>query len=455
MGLDSPGAAAGQTSALLEGLGTLGIAHLVTDAWNFRSSHNIGSGATVQGIFGRSNVTLTNSPTWGTNGVTFNGTTQSGSATLPKTQTNCTLIAVFAGAGTQASNAAIAGLITAAGRATGGTGGHIGTILYNGANPIQAAAYNGSTAATLVAPSQMYYQVSDTNFRMYGLTNTSSGNMTMNVDGCLPSEFTTPATVASVASTNAADRVTIASSWSGAAAELFFSGTVAFVMVFNSVLTPVQIQSVYKLLRTTVCSGIPWQNTIYIDGDSQAAATTLGTAGDRWMNKLYLTTAQRWYGKVWQGAPAAGVGMPAASGNTSTQRVAAYAANCVGQKPLVPADKSTYVLCVGVNDIAAGISTDQSMTNINTLLANARRDGMRTVLMGLPDWANAATPVQYSRFKDLQARIRTLSGTVDLYVPLDTKYGRHNLGDFVDGVHLGALAQTYIADFIFAAFPTP
>lgn len=46
------------------------------EGWTFRSAQSMGSGATAPGMKGFMSCTLTNSPTWGTTGITLNGTTQ-------------------------------------------------------------------------------------------------------------------------------------------------------------------------------------------------------------------------------------------------------------------------------------------------------------------------------------------------------------------------------------------
>lgn len=475
LGKDSTSSEAEATAQFCEDLSDLGVLHLVADAWCLRSAFNVGSGATVRGLLGRSNITLTNSPTWGTSGVTFNGTNQSGSATLPATQTTGTLIAVFAGAGSQPTNfAVIAALPSAAGRATAGTGGQIGTIGFNNQSAINCVIYDATSVQTLVSPTYLYYGPSDARFRMYAITNgstTASGGLTQQVDGCLASQmvdnFPTPGVnsggiTTGLATVNAVDRVTIASSWSGAVADLFFNGTVAFVMVFTTQLTEAQIQAIYVSLRKTICAGLAWTRNVFIDGDSQAAADGLGLATDKWHNKLLLTAGQRWYGKCWMSNTNTVSGdsnIPATGGQTSVQRLAAYEGLCPGQKPIVPDDVGYYMLCVGINDVGvSGLTADATFTNIRALLGKAKRDGMKTVLFGLPDWINFQNESRRKEFKALQKLIYDFGssqGAVDLYVPLNIRYSEHSPSNYIDGVHLNPTAQTYIADYIYAAIPNP
>lgn len=475
LGKDTTSAESDATAQFVEDLSDIGVLHLAADAWSLRSAFNVGSGSTVRGLLGRSNITLTNSPTWGTSGITFNGTNQSGSATLPATQTTGTLIAVFASAGSQPTNfAVIAALPTAAGRATGGTGGQIGTIGFNNQSAINCAIYDGTTSLVLSSPTYLYYGPADARFRMYAITNgstTASGGLTQQVDGCLASQmvdnFPTPGTNSGgistgLATVNAVDRVTVASSWSGAAADLFFNGTISFVMVFTTQLTETQIQAIYVSLRKTICAGLAWTRNVFIDGDSQAAADGLGLATDKWHNKLLLTASQRWYGKIWMSntnTVSGDANIPATGGQTSVQRLAAYDALCPGQKPIVADDKSYYILCVGINDIGISLlPAADTFLNIQALLGKAKRDGMKTILFGLPDWINYQNERRRKEFKALQSSIAAFGGSpgaVDLYVPLDTRFGRHNYNEFIDGVHLNAASNTWIADYIYAAIPNP
>ena len=77
-------AASGATN--LTGLNRLAVYLKGQSLWDYgrfypmKSSQNAGSGSTVYGLGGltSNNMTLVNSPTWGSNGVTFNGSTQYG-----------------------------------------------------------------------------------------------------------------------------------------------------------------------------------------------------------------------------------------------------------------------------------------------------------------------------------------------------------------------------------------
>lgn len=456
LGKDTTSAEADTLAQFLSDLADIGVLHLATDAWSLRSAYNVGSGATVKGIFGRTDITLSNSPTWGTSGVTFNGTTQTGSGTLPTTQAAGTVIVVAAGGGSQPTSfASLASLAASTGRTTGGS---VATILHNAGGPIIPYSYNGTSGIAGTTPTYLYYAATDTGFRFHAMTNANAaaaGSVTFHVDGCLASQQTAGGSYTGFVTATNSDRLVVAGSWNGAAAELFFSGTVAFAMVFKTQLTETQIQRIYASLRSTVCSGLQWVRHMFIDGDSQANAFTNSTATDRWHNKLSLTAGQRWYAKTWQSNTAASI--PASSGQTSAQRLAAYEGLCPGQKPIATGDTSYYFLCVGVNDISSNLTAAATMANIQALCSKARRDGMKVILFGLPAWILNTNAQQLAEHKALQGLIRSFgqSSDVTLYVPLDTMFGSWNSANFVDGVHLGPIAQTAIANYIYAAIPTP
>ena len=66
-----------QINTFVRGIKSLGLYNNMV-AWPLRSTQNAGTGVTAYSLggLGSYNGTLTNSPTWGTSGIAFNGTTQ-------------------------------------------------------------------------------------------------------------------------------------------------------------------------------------------------------------------------------------------------------------------------------------------------------------------------------------------------------------------------------------------
>lgn len=90
-------------SQFITGLRKNDFFNSMVEGWTFRSNQSIGSGASAPGLKGIYSFSLTASPTWGANGLTFNGSTQYGSFTaqpLALGSQNHTLVAIWSTAST-------------------------------------------------------------------------------------------------------------------------------------------------------------------------------------------------------------------------------------------------------------------------------------------------------------------------------------------------------------------
>lgn len=418
----------------------LGVLGALQEMWIHRSAYNAGSGATSFGVLGRANMSLVATPTWGVNGLTFNGTTQYGTATLPVGMVTGTLIAISQGdvAG-QAAFASVASIVAAAGRSAAG-GGTIGSILHNNLGGLSTQGYTGAVGTDQIQFATPY-GINDQCFRLFAVAS-DVGPAMANWCDWIRTAHATPQTF-----TNANTMVTNAALFDNPGYSLFYKGTIAVSLAFNVALSDTVMQAIYSILRRTVASGLPWCQRVTIEGDSQANATTNGVDTDRWHNKLMLTAGNSWYGNAYRD-------LQATSGHTSTQRLAAYNSAVFPSRPRNTDDRSWYMLLVGINDLATDVPAATVHANILTMLGQARRDGFRTLVFTLPAHQTLSARQELER-RALNERLRGSGRAVNFVVDLGARFTAWDAALYLDTVHLNPAGNTIVKDLTLAKISSP
>lgn len=420
----------------------LGVFSSLQEIWIHRSAYNLGSGASVSGVLGRAAMVLTATPTWGTNGITFNGTTQYGSATIPTGTLAGSLIVVCQGDVTgQAAFGTPGSIVAAAGRSAAG-GGTVGSIYHNNLGGLQTDAFTGALQTDQLAFNPGV-PITSAYFRFLAFANDGGTAMANWVDTYRTPHVTPRTTV------NLNTMVTNAAGYDNPGYSLFYKGTFAATLAFNSALTDAQMQAIYRILRTTICSGLLWTQTVTVEGDSQAAATNNAADTDRWHYKLIQTPGTSWGGKAYRNVQAVG-------GQTAVQRLAAYSSAVTPWIPKALEDRSWFILCEGINDIAADAKGQDVWTTVAAHLALARRDGFRTMLMTLPahQTLTGFQEVQRRLYNDI-AISQIGRRAYDVLIDLATTFKTWDASLYNDSVHLNPAANTTVANLIVAQLPTP
>ena len=200
--------------------------------WPLRSSQNSGTGTTAYSLGGLGiyDGTLGDSPAWGTNGITFNGTSQYITTTYSPPAGSLAFISVF----NSSTESAL--------RCLGGNLSNINTRGFRlrddaalfGDGSLQSSVRDFFTLGSFVMASALYNRPSDA----YTFKNESEG--------------TIPFGNAALAGTN---NLALFVANDGGFAQ-HFSGQGAFSMIIPTAVTPSQYLSIYSLYKTTMGTGL-------------------------------------------------------------------------------------------------------------------------------------------------------------------------------------------------------
>jgi hypothetical protein len=221
-------------SAFVRGVKDLGLWESMV-CWPLRSTQNAGTGTTAfsLGGLGAYNGTLANGPTWGTDGIAFDGSklmTTSGLVHNPST-TNSSLVAVV-------SSSEVANVV------------------------VIVEMNNGAATGVRIRRDDSRYGISVVNNASSQVITSISGSATANVFAFTAGSFSPSqqfavanGTQSSVATTTLGNANTVSFQLGLAAAN--FSGTNAFAAYFASTaLTLAQTQSIRDLYKTTLGTGL-------------------------------------------------------------------------------------------------------------------------------------------------------------------------------------------------------
>jgi len=242
-----------QINTFVRGIKSLGLYNNMV-CWPLRSTQNNSSGTTAYSLggFGVYNGTLTNSPTWGTGGITFNGTTQYIDTSLTS--------------GFSAFSAfSIATPETVAVTTYEFSKDNLSAPI---ARDFAIRAYSAGNAAGILAnPGAVAISgpAFQTTIRLLCLRgSTSVAKFRRNNE----SDFTTTAGVLTQTSANIA-----IGSQSGPAFGSRFKGTISAAILFNTALTDSQTSAVYALYQTSLGAGLGLP-----DADASAYIARAGVA---------------------------------------------------------------------------------------------------------------------------------------------------------------------------------
>jgi hypothetical protein len=221
-----------QINDFVVGVKNLGLYNNMV-AWPLRSTQNAGTGVTAYSLggLGTFNGTLTNGPTWGTGGITFDGANDY----IPTTLTTASpAITVFSIA-TPASSATIQDEISKDDTSSREwailshfTGNQIALLFNPGVNILTGPAYQSTIRSLCLRASSSVYKLRRNN----------------------ESDFTGTAGTLTQTST----RVAIGSTANGGL--VLFQGTISASIIFNKALTDSETSSMYTLYKTTLGSGL-------------------------------------------------------------------------------------------------------------------------------------------------------------------------------------------------------
>jgi hypothetical protein len=441
LGLNASAPECDTLGAFIQGLIDIGVLGSLMEGWIHRSTYNKGSGATSYGFMGRANMSLVSSPTWSTSGIVLNGSTQYGTATLPKGVTSGSLIIVGQGVvGGEASFAALGSLVAPAGRSAAG-GGAVCQLYHNSTGPMSSDGFTGTQGTDLLACSPAYNNYMQY-FRMFGVAVDSTIPAASNWCDYTISNHATPRTM-----TNLSTMVTNGALFDNPGYSLFYSGTIALCLAFSTPLTDAQMQAVYALIRRTVGSGLSWVPMVVIEGDSQGAGSANAADTDRWNYKLLLQAGINWYGKGLRTVQATG-------GQTAVQRLAAYNSAVFPFRYRGGDEKPWCIVCEGANDLVVDTTADTLFSTVSQHLALMRRDGFKTIVTTLPFNLNL-TAYQNQQRLGFNERLRNAPRLYDYLVDLGAKWPAWNGTDYLDNVHLGPIGNTTFANLIVAKVASP
>jgi hypothetical protein len=432
--------------AFFQGLVDYGLLSIMAEGWIHRSAYNKGSGSTISaGLLGKSNMTLVASPTWGTSGLTFNGSTQYGTAVIPKGLTAGSLVVVHNGASTGqvTAFAEIGSIVHTLGRSNASGGGFC-NMYYNSTNgPMGADCFNGSASSDQKFATPNYIP-KFSGFRMH--TSAMDGTAVASPANSIWSDATIASHATPRAITNACTMVTNAAAYDNPGYSLFYTGTIAMSFVFSAALTQAQVNGLNLLIRRTVASGLQWNNLFIVEGDSQAAGNL--TDPNKWSSYVTETVDVAWYGKAVRTIQAVG-------GQTATQRLSAYSSSTGLFKPVSPMDYRPLVfLLEGTNDLINGVPSPQVWSDISAHLSLMKQDAFKIIMCTIPANQGLSVAQEAERLK-LNNFIRNNPGYYDYLIDAGLYWSTWNATDFGDQVHLNAVGAPKLANLVLAAVPTP
>lgn len=221
-----------QINAFVKGMKDLSLYNNMI-CWPLRSAQNSGTSTAYSlGGLGIYNGTLGNSPTWGTDGITFNGTTQYISTTYMPPAGSLAMISVF----NTTSNGAQR--VLAGNLSNGNTRGfrlRDNAALY-GDGSLQAFVRDLFTFGSFVMASALFNRPSTS----YTFKNQSQ-DITINAGNAM------------LAGTNS---LYLYVAFDENSFVQYFSGQGAFSMIIPTAITPAQYLSIYSLYKTTLGTGL-------------------------------------------------------------------------------------------------------------------------------------------------------------------------------------------------------
>jgi len=221
-----------QINAFVLGIKDLGLWSSMV-SWPLRSTQNAGAGSTAYSLGGLGiyNGTLGNSPTWGTDGITFNGTTQYISTTYLPPGGSLAFISVSNSTSVSAVRVLVSTLSNSNTR-----GFRLrDEFVFFGDGSLNAFGRNLFTLGSFVMASALFNRPSTS----YTFKNESQ-------------DTTITSGNAMLAGTN---NLHLYVAFDGSFAQ-HFSGQGAFSMIISTAITPAQYLSIYSLYKTTMGTGL-------------------------------------------------------------------------------------------------------------------------------------------------------------------------------------------------------
>lgn len=235
-----------QISDFVVGIKALGLwSNMVS--WPLRSSQNKGSGTTAYSLggLGAFNGTLTNGPTWGTDGIAFDGTNDYiiTGVEISDYPSGVSILSVFnAPTDTQDFSMFFGD------EGDGGSGRHFGMIRRNGAANQVSITTNLSILSMTTSQNMTFGQFNQVHARVVAPSNFISVNSTAESSGTGAGTFTvTPITE---------DRIGFGARQKATTPAFYAKMTASFGALFSSATSSSQMQSVKDLYKTTLGVGL-------------------------------------------------------------------------------------------------------------------------------------------------------------------------------------------------------
>ena len=235
-----------QINAFVKGIKNLGLWSSMV-SWPLRSAQNKGSGTIAYSLggLGAFNGTLTNGPTWGTDGIAFDGTNDYiiTGVEISDYPSGVSILSVFnAPTDTQDFSMFFGD------EGDGGSGRHFGMIRRNGAANQVSISTNFSTSLALSMQNMTFGQFNQVHARVVAPSNFISVNSTEEASGTGLGTFTvTPITE---------DRIGFGARQKATTPAFFAKMTASFGALFSSGTSSSQMQSVKSLYKTTMGTGL-------------------------------------------------------------------------------------------------------------------------------------------------------------------------------------------------------
>jgi hypothetical protein len=232
-----------QINEFVRGIKSLGLWNSLV-CWPLRSTQNAGTGTTAYSLggLGTYNGTLVNGPTWGSDGITGNGTTQTITTAytpplLSASDVSCCAALTLAG---KNNSSVIAGNRTIGFSFAGFWGVNLTAALAWAATGSSSQS-SASTSAVLGTP-----------FFYHGLVGTRSGATQLHTEVGINTNNRVTATTAGTAS-GSTKVVTLLEDGNGTNR---LEGTAAWIALFNGTVTKAQSDNIFSLYKSTLGSGL-------------------------------------------------------------------------------------------------------------------------------------------------------------------------------------------------------
>ena len=232
-----------QLNQFVRGVKTLGLWSSMV-CWPLRSSQNAGTGTTAYSLggLGTYDGTLTNGPTWGTDGITSNGTTQ-------------VITTAYTPPLLSASDVSCCAALTLTGK------NNSSVIAGNRANGFSFAGFWGVTTTSVIAwaatgtnaqSNASPSAVLGTPFFYHGLAGTRSGATQLHTEVGINTNNRVTATTAGTTS-GSAKVVTLLDDGN---TNNRLEGTAAWIALFNGTVTKAQSDQIFSLYKSTLGTGL-------------------------------------------------------------------------------------------------------------------------------------------------------------------------------------------------------